>query len=579
MEIKIDSNNTYSKLAKNVIVNTAIVLPIVFTFYYVYNYGVTIPFWDQWEFVPLLEKMHNHTLSLADLWAQHNEHRIIFPQIVMLILARLSNWNIFWELCTNIVLAIFILLFLLSILHNTIKSTSPFLKIFISMMVFSMVQRENWEWGWQIQMFMSVLGSVIAIWAANKWQGKAIGLIVIIPAAILSSYSFNSGLLTWLAVLVVFLLQKKWKLKHIIILVSACIATVLLYYYKYTKPINHPPVLSFVSHPLIYAEYITTYLGGALVWHFPPGRLAVTIISLFLISLAIFNLRRFDKQTLQEQAPWLGLALYACMAACATALGRAGFGWQQAVSSRYTTISLFLPLCAIVLLRYSIRFNPKKEKEPLKSIIFIIIILTFIVSYIISYRDNVRDMKKLSAYTNASAFCLTNPKLVNDDFMKGLYSDPNIVKTGIKTLSELGIKFKIKSEMPDDPNLLNSLGYALAHIGEYNKAIPLYNKALQIDPDFINARINLGIALANSGNLPQAILEYEKILLAYPDNYAAHNNLGIMLTMQGKIDDAIAHFRHAVKINPQGTDAKKNLNAALTKKQKSNDSVTEGTGN
>jgi hypothetical protein len=436
-----DPNHTLSATMKKNVVSIVIILPIICTFYYVYIYGITIPYWDQWELVPLLEKMYNHTLSLADLWAQHNEHRIIFPQIVMLILARLSNWNIFVELCANMVLAILILLFLLSILHNTIKPTSPFLKIFISMMVFSMVQRENWEWGWQIQMFMSVLGSVIAIWAANKWQGKAIGLIVIIPAAILSSYSFNSGLLTWLAVLVVFLLQKKWELKHIIILVSACIATVVLYYYKYTKPSIHPSVLFFMSHPLIYARYVLTYLGGSLSWN-NYGCMAVTIISLFLISLAIFNHWRFDKQKLQKLAPWLGLALYACMAACATALGRAGFGWQQALSSRYTTISLFLPLCAIILLRDSIRFNPKKKKEPLKSIIFIIIILTFIVSYIISYRDGVQSMKAFTTYTKVSAFCLTKPQLANDYFLKRLYPDPTIIKPRIQTLSELGIKFK-----------------------------------------------------------------------------------------------------------------------------------------
>jgi hypothetical protein len=442
MEIKVDSNNTYLKITKNVIVNIAIILPIIFTFYYVYNYGLTIPYWDQWALVPLLEKMHNHSLTVADLWAQHNEHRIIFPQIVMLFLARLSNWNIFVELCTNMVLGVLILLFLLSILHNTIKPTSPFLKILISMMVFSMVQRENWEWGWQISMFLSVLGCVIAIWAANKWQGKTIGLIVVILAAILSSYSFNSGLLTWPAVLFVFLLQKKWKLKHIIILVLSCIATTSLYYYNYTKPANHPSVLFFMSNPLIYTKYVITYLGASLGWHNPAYCIAVTTTSLFLISLAIFNLWRFDKQKLQELTPWLALALYACMAACATGVGRAGFGWQQPLSSRYTTISLFLPLCALVLLRHSIRLNHKMKGKLLKNIIFIIIIFMFIVSYIPSYRYGVYSMKVFTTYTNVSAFCLTKPKLANDDFLKRLCYDPNIARTRIKTLSELGIKFK-----------------------------------------------------------------------------------------------------------------------------------------
>lgn len=152
-----NSNNTSLNLTKKVIVNIAIILPIIFTFYFVYNYGHIIPYWDEWELVPLIEKMYNHTLTLADLWSQHNEHRIIFPKIVMLTLACLSHWNILLELCTNIVLAIFILLLLLSVLKNTLKTSSSWLKIFTSLMVFSMVQYENWSWGWQIQIFMSVL--------------------------------------------------------------------------------------------------------------------------------------------------------------------------------------------------------------------------------------------------------------------------------------------------------------------------------------------------------------------------------------------------------------------------------------
>jgi hypothetical protein len=437
---------------KKSIVNIIILLPLILVIFFVYKYGITVPVLDQWELVPLLEKMHNHSLTATDLWAQHNEHRIIFPQIVMLFLARLSNWNIFVELYTNILLSTFIFLFILSILRNTSEVISPWLKIFVSMMIFSMAQYGNWFWGWQIQMFMSVLGSVIAIWAANKWQGKAIGLIVVILAGILSSYSFNSGLLTWPAVLFVFLLQKKWKLKHIIILVLACIVTVLLYYYNYTKPVNHPPVLFFMSNPLIYTRYVLTYLGASLSrnYYLCP---AVTIISLLLISLAIFNLRQFDRQKLCDLAPWLGLALYSCMAACMTGVGRAGMGWQQALASRYATISLFLPLSAGVLFWHVIRFNAEiNQKKRMKGLFLIVIMLMFMISYINNYRSSIQDMKTTSTfYSTLTARCLTQPQVVDDDTMKIIYPDPNLLRLRIKTLSELGIKFKTVEYKPESP--------------------------------------------------------------------------------------------------------------------------------
>jgi hypothetical protein len=51
-------------------------------------------------------------------------------------------------------------------------------------------------------------------------------------------------------------------------------------------------------------------------------------------------------------------------------------------------------------------------------------------------------MKKTSIRVNASAFCLTSPQIADEDSLKILYPDPNIIRPRIKTLSDLGIKFE-----------------------------------------------------------------------------------------------------------------------------------------
>lgn len=433
-----------SESVKKTLINIAILLPPIFTFYFICKFGSTIPLWDQWELVPLLEKLHDKTLMLADLWQLHNEHRIIFPKILMLFLAHFSNWNIFLELCTNMVLAIISLLFLFSILRNTSESLkSPWLKIIISLLIFSMVQYENWFWGWQIQIFMSILGAIIAIWSANKWQGKTIGLTIAILAAILSSYSFSSGLVIWPALAVLFLLQKKWKINHIIILTIACIATVLLYYYKYKGNPHHPPILFFLSHPLVYARYVLTYLGSSL-GHSRSSSLVVALIMLIITSLAIFDIWRIDKKKIHNLAPWLALAIYVLLAACATGLGRAGFGARQALSSRYTTISTLLVISAAVTIYHSMELNLSiNKKRSLKDILFIIAITSvFCLSYSNSYTHGVKEMKKIAKCVNESAFCLTDPENADDDSLKRLYPNPDVIRQRIKVLSELGIKFK-----------------------------------------------------------------------------------------------------------------------------------------
>lgn len=428
---------------KKIIINTAIIPPIIFTSFFVYKFGITIPFWDQWEFVPLLEKIHNNTFTLADLWSQHNEHRILFPKIIMLLLARWSNWNIFLELCTNIVLAFFTLLFLLFILHDTLKTVPAWLKIFASLLVFSMAQYENWMWGWQIQMFLSVLGSVMAIWAANKWQGKSPGLTIAILSAILSSYSFSTGLAIWPALLVLFLMQKKWKMRHIIILVISCIGTILFYYHKYTPSTTNAPLSLYFHHPLIYIRYVLTYLGSSLSLS-PSTSFVTALIFLILLLLAIFNIGRLDKSKLCDFASWPALIIYVLLAACVTGLGRAGIGWQQAASSRYTTISSLLPLSVGVLLYYSAKLHSEiKPKKLFKNAIFTTVIVSaFLISYIGCYRSGVQILKNRSKYINASAFCLNNPQIADDYYLVRLYPDPDVVRSRIKILSELNIKFK-----------------------------------------------------------------------------------------------------------------------------------------
>ncbi len=431
----------FSTRARKVITSIVICLPLVVVFVFVCKFGILIPSGDQWALVPMLEKLHNNTLTSADLWSQHNEHRILFPRILMLILAHLSNWNIFLELCANMVLATCTFLFFLSILRSTSETAPLWLKVLVSMVIFSMAQ--SWTWGWQLAIFLSILGSVIAIWAANKWQGKSFGLIIIILAAVLSSYSFIAGLLTWPAVLVILLLQKNWKLKHVIILTLACIATVLLYYNNYAKSPHHPSLSFFFSHPLVFIKYVLAFLGAPL-GSSASFALVMGLIMVVLSLLAIFNIWRLNKQKLRDLAPWLALALYVCLAACATGVGRSGFGWRQAFDMRYNTISVLMPIATAILLYHSIRLSPAANKKNLLNNRFLIIAVTaiFLVSYAKSYYRGMRETKTISRFINASAFCLTDPQTADDGSLKRLYPNPEVIRRRIETLSELGIKFE-----------------------------------------------------------------------------------------------------------------------------------------
>ena len=100
---------------------------------------------------------------------------------------------------------------------------------------------------------------------------------------------------------------------------------------------------------------------------------------------------------------------------------------------------------------------------------------------------------------------------------------------------------------------------------QYEKAIPAWRQALELDPDDPRAHDNLGVALAATGNLDEAIVEYRKSLALNSGSSHTHNNLGSALAETGKFDEAFEHFTKAVELNPHNASAQTNLGNVLAR--------------
>src|SRR5579862_5169820 len=79
--------------AARVIVVLLMAVPAFLAFNYIYRFGVDAVFWDEWVLVPLVDKLDRGTLSFSDLFAAHSEHRILFPQLLMLGIAEATHFN------------------------------------------------------------------------------------------------------------------------------------------------------------------------------------------------------------------------------------------------------------------------------------------------------------------------------------------------------------------------------------------------------------------------------------------------------------------------------------------------------
>jgi hypothetical protein len=327
-------------------------LPLLYVVRMCVRLHVDVPFWDEWGLVPRLDHLYSGTLSVADFWGQHNEHRPLFPVVVMLALARLSGWNTGWEVAVNIVLGVAIFgvfcVYLLTAWRAHGGAPLWLLPV-ISALVFSPVQWENWTWGWELLAFMSVLASVLGAYfvASGQRRGAFAGALA---CGVVTTYSWGSGLLYWVAqppgVWFGGGARRTFRLAIWTVVAAVTIAT---YFYDFHRPPMPSMLLNFTSLAAVWqlARYWLAYLGAPIAWTSLPTAIAVGALAVATFTALAIHLRHRRAEPVFLFPFTVGLQVFGT--AAVTALARAWMGVDQAMSSRYTTVTI--PLwCAIVCL-------------------------------------------------------------------------------------------------------------------------------------------------------------------------------------------------------------------------------------
>jgi len=417
-------------------------IPLGCLIYLVARYMVDVPFWDQWEFVPLLEKSYQGTLSLGDLWAQHNEHRIFFPKIIMLLLARASGWKISYELAVNILFGTGIFAALICQIGRSKKSIGDhgtnWLIPVVSAMVFSLNQWENWIWGWQMQVFLNVLAVVAGIVFLARPLFRWRSFLAASLFGIVATYSFASGIAYWpigfLMLLFRPLKDRRTRLLYIISWLLVTAAVIASYLYDYHKPQSHPSLTALFAHPLEYLEYLFSYLGKPTGADNPFLAGLAGLVVLFVTSFLLLRLRFAAVQAL---LPYLAFSLYSVSCAMLTGVGRVGFGTVQASSPRYVTIAnlfwisilaLLYLLAKAALLR--LKSQGRKQRQNLKAYLplpvfalfalFLGLLLRASAEAAPNFRDSYERLSPARAELRSGAG--------NNDLLKALYPYVNSLK-------------------------------------------------------------------------------------------------------------------------------------------------------
>jgi arylsulfatase A-like enzyme/Flp pilus assembly protein TadD len=105
--------------------------------------------------------------------------------------------------------------------------------------------------------------------------------------------------------------------------------------------------------------------------------------------------------------------------------------------------------------------------------------------------------------------------------------------------------------VPDSKEARYRLGKSYMALKDYEAAIPELEKVVAAMPDFVRAHSYLEMAYARTNRLPDAIRECETVLRYIPNDYESYMILGYALPRTGDLQGAVAALKKAAAIQPK----------------------------
>jgi hypothetical protein len=320
--------------------------PVVGYFLLVRGYSLNVVTGDQWDDVVVIGRSHAHFFDWSSLWAQHNENRIFFPNLIVLLLAYTTAFNVQVEEYLSFVLLLASTGLIIGA-HKRGSPDTPWLYLCpVAILMLSVVQYENALWGFQMAWYLVLLCLALSLFLLDRMDSSAVPFSIAILSAIVGSYSSLQGLLIWPAGLLVLLLCRRRGL-HIGIWLLAAALTASLYFYNWNPSTGTPRHSYAWQHPLIAIKFFLFIMGDVVGKHVGFGEsinygvmafgLVVTLLSLFTLVVGFRS--RVDGD---GRAIGMALIVVGLLFAVIVTFGRVALGLFDASSSRYTTFTLLV---------------------------------------------------------------------------------------------------------------------------------------------------------------------------------------------------------------------------------------------
>jgi hypothetical protein len=345
-----------------------IAVPIAAYFWLIQHYAVNVIQADQWSDVQLIGRSHSGALSLGSLWAQHNENRIFFPNLIAVLLGRTTHLNVVFEEYLSAVMLIAATgMFVLA--HKRRSPTTPWIYyVPVVVLLFSFVQYGDTLVGFQLSWYLVLLAFAASLFILDRPSLSWVLLAGAAVVAIVGSFSSFQGLFIW-PIGVVILFQRRRPGSFICAWIGAAFVTAIVYLYHFdSNDVGQAPTdhLYALHHPTESVNFFFFTIGEILNFHFHPHttNAAVTMfgVVVVLIALTVLIAYGFRRDGTSGTPIGTALILFGFLFAAFTTYGRVSAGIWDATFSRYTTYDLLIVVGTYVALldRFKVRARSRR---------------------------------------------------------------------------------------------------------------------------------------------------------------------------------------------------------------------------
>jgi len=324
---------------------------------FVVHYSVNTLFADDWRVVPLLHAaLHGH-LTFANLWAQHNENRILLPNLVFVAVGVLSRDDTRTGMIVNAAILIVSFVLLLDLYRSYAGRTlHPLWVLSLGLVWFSLADFANALWQFQLAWYLVLFLLMSMMWFLLAVRRTTVTFALACIGAAAASYSSLQGLILWPIGLLCLLwtlpekrhARRRWASVEIIAWLSLGVTTTTIYFLDYVWGNAGQPITA-LHHPIEVGKFFLVAVGNVIPIASPQDLLGAEAIGLFLSLTAIVVVAlSVRERRLDRRSPLVvALIAFAFLFDLSIALGRLSFGVPYALQARYEMPNLVL-LVAVV---------------------------------------------------------------------------------------------------------------------------------------------------------------------------------------------------------------------------------------